>query len=363
MGEDWGSCYPRQQFDWQSSNLNYLGAPFNVEHHRTIPSVMNPGSDMVSIKGTLPAYPSFDPPYSFVAQANEPHGWFYCLPRFRHAFAPSLNSGFKERLPAAANGNNKEVFTPKVESGCSQKRFLVFDQSGDQTTLIFSSGIGTPVPGFTSWGRKPTGACNLKREDPGTKENLNIHLRAIAPDQLGENDGADLQSEMHEDTDELNALLYSDDDSDYTEDDEVTSTGHSPSTMTAHNNQDWFKGSTEEVASSGGSTKKRKLFDGGFSDVPALMDTANSVKPVISFEYENDAESRCDDGLYWASSEMGSESSNKKMRKEKIRDTVNILQNIIPGGKGKDAIVVLDEAIGYLKSLKVKAKALGLDAP
>ncbi|KAK0576830.1 hypothetical protein LWI29_023981 [Acer saccharum] len=140
---------------------------------------------------------------------------------------------------------------------------------------------------------------------------------------------------MHEDTEELNALLYSDDDSDYTDDDEVTSTGHSPSTMTAHEKLDWFEGSTEEVASSAGPTKKRN----------------------------DDAESSCANSQYPRCGEMGSLSGNKRMRNEKIRETVNVLRSIIPGGKGKDTMVVIDEAIDYLKSLKLKAKAFGLDSP
>lgn len=363
MGEDWGAWFPQQQFDWQFPNLNHLGAPFNLGEQHTIPSFMNSGAGMVSMKGTLPVYPSPESPHLHVGQANEPRGWFYCLPRFRQAFAPALNSGLKEKLSTVHCDNHTEPIVPKIDSGCAQKRFLVFDQSGDQTTLIFSSGNGTPVQCLTSWDPNPIGAYNLKREDPGTKENLNINFGPIASHQFGENNGTDLQSEMHEDTEELNALLYSDDDSDYTEDDEVISTGHSPSTMTAHNRQYWFEGSTEEVASSDGSTKKRKLFGECFSDVPALMDTASSRKPIRSFEYEDDAESRCNNGINWASGEMGFEMCNKRIRKERIRETVSILQNLIPDGKGKDTIVVLDEAINYLKSLKLKAKALGLDAP
>ncbi|KDP41456.1 hypothetical protein JCGZ_15863 [Jatropha curcas] len=361
MGEDWVSWFPQQQFDWQMLNLNHLGAPFNLGQQYSIPSLVNSGTDMVSINGTLPVYPYPEQPHSHVGQANESHGWFYRVPRFQQAFAPTLHSGLKEKLSTAPCDNHTEAIMPKVESGCAQKRFLVFDQSGDQTTLVFSSGIGSPVQCFSSWGPNPTGLYNLKREDPGTKENLNIHLGSIADDHFDENNDTDLHSEMHEDTEELNALLYSDDDSDSTKDDEVTSTGHSPSTMTTHCRQDWFEGSTEEVASSDGSTKKRKLFIEGYSDAPALMDTATSKKSITSFEHEDDAESRCDGDMNWASGEMGYESSNKRIRKERIRETISILQSLIPGGKGKDTTVVLDEAINYLKSLKLKAKALGLD--
>lgn len=362
MGGDCGSWFPQQQFNWQSPNLNYLGAPLHVGQKDTIPSLMNPGSDMISANGTL-THLLPDAPHSLVGQANEPCSWFYCLPQFQQAFIPALNSVLKEKLPSAPYNNHKEATIPKSEAGCAQKRFLVFDQSGDQTTLIFSSGIGTSVQCFTSWSTKPTVAYNLNGEGPGTKENLDLNLGPMSTDVFDEKNGTDLQSEMHEDTEELNALLYSDDDSDYTEDDEVASTGHSPSTMTAHYKQDWLEGSTEEVASSDGLNNKRKMFDWVGSDAPSLMDTASSVKSIRGFEYEDDAESRCANGMNSVSVGMGSELCNKRMRKERIRETVSILQDLIPGGKGKDAIVVLDEAIHYLKSLKHKVKDLGLDAP
>lgn len=59
--------------------------------------------------------------------------------------------------------------------------------------------------------------------------------------------------------------------------------------------------------------------------------------------------------------ESGSLSGNQRSSKEKIRETISILESIIPDGKGKVTIVVIDEAIHYLRSLKDKAKALGLD--
>ncbi|KAJ6685641.1 TRANSCRIPTION FACTOR BHLH145 [Salix purpurea] len=370
MGEDRGYLFPQQQFNWQSPNMNYLGASFSSGQQNTPPLLMDP-NNMVSANG-LPEYPLAELLRSQVSQENEPSGWFYGLPRFRQAFMPPFNPVLKEKRPLldtvlkeklpTAPRDFKDIVPPSA-SGCAQKRFLVFDQSGDQTTLIFSSGIGTPAQCFKSWIPKPTIALDLNKVVTGAKENQSFHLGPIATDENVEDDGIDMQTDVHEDIEELNALLYSDDDNEYTEDEEVTSTGHSPSTMTTHDKRGWFGGSTEEVASSDGSNKKRKLCDGGYTDVPSLMDTASSVKPTIGFEYEDDAESRCDNGNNLVSEEMGSESANKRMRKERIRETVSILQNLIPDGKGKDAVIVLEEAIQYLKSLKFKAKALGLDAP
>lgn len=371
MGEDWGPLFPQQQFNWQSPNTNYLGASFSSGQQNNPPLLMDSNDNMISTNG-LPEYPFAELLRSQVGQENEPRGWFYGLPRFRQAFMPPFNSVLKEKRPLLDTVLKEKLPTapreikdivPQSDSGRAQKRFLVFDQSGDQTTLIFSSGIGTPAQCLKSWIPKPTIAFDLNKEVTGAKEHQSFHLGPISTDEFVEDDGIEMQTDVHEDIEELNALLYSDDDSDYTEDEEVTSTGHSPNTMTTHDKRDWFDGSTEEVASSDGSNKKRKLFDGGYSDGPSLMDTARSVKPTRDFEYEDDAESRCDNGTNLMSEEMGSESVNKRMRKERIRETVSILQNLIPGGKGKDAVIVLEEAIQYLKSLKFKAKALGLDAP
>ncbi|KAL4333449.1 hypothetical protein GQ457_07G024020 [Hibiscus cannabinus] len=315
---------------------------------------MNFGTNMASTTGTSPVYGNPELPRSRVSQGNEPRGWFYCLPRYRQVLAPVSNY-LKVQPPANPCENCKDSGTgiPKAGSGVAEKRFLVFDQSGDQTTLIFTSAFGTPTKCPTSWGLKSPVAGNFDGEDPIDKVHGNIHSGPISTEIFDEN-GTDVQSEMHEDTEELNALLYSDDDSEYTEDEEVTSTGHSPSTMTAQDEQ--FEGSCEEVASSTRLTKKRKLLDGRNRYSPLLMDTTNSGNPNRYSEYEDDADSSCANGQNPGSGDMDSSSCNKRMRKDKIRETVSVLRSIIPGGEGKDAVVVLDEAIDYLKSLKQKAK-------
>ncbi|XVF64868.1 hypothetical protein PTKIN_Ptkin09bG0201200 [Pterospermum kingtungense] len=360
MEEGCGSWFPQQRFDWQSPNMNSLAAPHPFEQQSTNPFWMNSRTNMVSTTGTLPVYANPELPCLRVGQVDEPCGWFYCLSRFRQGFVPVSNSSLKEQPPANHHDNHMENVIPNTGSGCAQKRFLVFDQSGDQTTLILSSAFGTPIKCLTSWGSKPPAGCNFNGEDPIAKVNPSLHSAPISTDVFDDN-GIDVQSEMHEDTEELNALLYSDDDSDYSEDEEVTSTGHSPSTMMAHDEQ--FEGGIEDVASSTGLTKKRKLLDCCNDYVPLLIDTASSVNPDRRSKFEDDADSSCANSLNPGSGDMDSASSNKRMRKDKIRETVNVLRSIIPGGEGKDAIVVIDEAVNYLKSLKLKAKTLGvLDA-
>lgn len=357
MGEDCGAWNPELHIDWGSPGLNSLGAPLALGQH----SYMSPGANMVSTNGNLPANASVEVPQLQAGQATEPRGWFYCLPRHRQAVTPTPNLIPKEKFSASPNEGCRESTKPKVEPWCAQKRFLVIDHSGDQTTLIFSSGIGTPIQCLTSWDPNARGAYNLNGEEEGTKKDLKIFSEPVLTDEFNENNEIDVQSEMHEDTEELNALLYSDDDSDSAEDDEVTSTGHSPSTMTDFDRQNWFCGSTEEVASSAGTTKKRKLF-GACDDKLLTLDTATSVKPNISSELEDDARSSRANIRSPEFRELDSFSSGKRMKREKIRETISILQNIIPGGKGKNPIVVLDEAIQYLKSLKSKAETIGLDA-
>ncbi|GMI82797.1 hypothetical protein HRI_001949000 [Hibiscus trionum] len=357
MGEGCGSGFPQQQFDRQSLNLNSLPIPLPFGLQSSSPPFMNLGTNMVSATGVSPVHANPEIPCLRVRQVNEPRGWFYCLPRFRQVFAPPSNSFLKEQPPTTPYENGKGSGILKAGSGVTEKRFLVFDQSGDQTTLIFSSASGTPTKCLTSWGPKSPVAGNFNGEDPIAKVNENIHSGPISKDIFDESETS-VQSEMHEDTEELNALLYSDGDSEYTEDEEVTSTGHSPSTMTAQDEQ--FEGSCEEVASCTRLTKKRKLLDDSNDNSPFLMDTANSGNPNRYSEYADDADSSCANGQNLGSCNMDSSSGNKRMGKDKIRETVSVLRSIIPGGEGKDAVVVLDEAIDYLRSLTHKAKTMGL---
>lgn len=222
----------------------------------------------------------------------------------------------------------------------SRKRFLVFDHSGDQTSLIFSSS-GTPL-------------LSPMPMNPG-------------PDLQGSNetnvsDGRGGE-EMHEDTEEIDALLYSDSD-DEQEEEEEASTGHFPVEMTA--------GSDEEVASSVLPAKRSRV---DLELDASLVDTASSAiadhchdlpSDYRNKETSDDAASSCVRGgekraRVEEELETRDDSShgNKRLKRARIQETVGILRRIIPGGRGKDAATILDEAIRYLKSLKLKAKALG----
>nr|XP_029121330.1 transcription factor bHLH145-like [Elaeis guineensis] len=90
----------------------------------------------------------------------------------------------------------------------SQKRFLVFDHSGDQTSLIFSPS-GTPFVSLMSMNPAP--------DMQGSNET-----------NISDGHGGE---EMHEDTEEIDALLYSDFDDE--EEEAAVSMGHSPMKMAA----------------------------------------------------------------------------------------------------------------------------------
>nr|WAK86092.1 transcription factor bHLH46 [Nothapodytes nimmoniana] len=350
MEKDSGFSFRHQYCDWESLDFNSISAQFDWGKQNTACTYMNPCSDKSPKNGTLRLFQTSGLPQTKAGHANEPHNWFYSLPPFHGEFTPSLNCISKEKIFSSLNDNFEGVKPPYEGSDSAQKRFVVFDQSGDQTTLIFSSAVGTAVPHSTPWSPNLPALYNLKRDDSETKRERIYPVEPFLPDD--EESNRDDVNEMRENTEELNALLFSDDEDDYSEDGEETSTGHSPDTMTAYDKQDLYEEICEEVASSVGPTKRQKLASERCF-LPPLVDTAHFVKQDRCFGYEDDAESICSNGSNQA---MG----KKRTREEEIHCIVNILQSIIPGGKGKDAITVLDEAVHYFEYLKLEAKALGL---
>ncbi|XP_038884820.1 transcription factor bHLH143-like [Benincasa hispida] len=361
MGEAWEAGRPpKLLFDWQPSLLNSFGIAPNLGLPNSITSSIS--NDMVMKNGTFPGNSALKVPQLQVGLVNEPCNWFHCLGPSQQPTLPIKSPIYNENLAALSKGLSKEAVAPLPCSGTQQKGFLVIDQSADKTTLVLCSGVGGPLQLLTSWSPQPTTAYKFNGEATGYKQDFIYDSKLVLSNDCAENHLTDEQSEMQEDTEELNALLYSEDESEFDEDDEdeVTSTGHSPSAMTTKDKRYALEEQNEEVASSAGSTKKRKI-DGGY-DVMSLMDTASSLMPRRSPEYEDDAESSCGNEGSQDVQDVDSSSINKRIRKEKIRETVGILESLIPGGKGKEAIVVLDEAIQYLKTLRLKAAAFGLNA-
>lgn len=132
------------------------------------------------------------------------------------------------------------------------------------------------------------------------------------------------ESEMHEDTEEINALLYSDEDYESDDEDEVMSTGHSPYSV----EQVCNKRQLEEID---GPCKRQRLLD----KVENISGLSSSL--VVGTSTKEDT---------------GSGLSNEQARKDKILTALKILESIVPGAKGNQALLLLDEAIDYLKLLK-----------
>lgn len=161
---------------------------------------------------------------------------------------------------------------------------------------------------------------------------------------------------MHENRDEINALLDTDRQSGGAalSVESVASAGAAPPTPAA---------------------KKRRL--SSCTD-KSVVDTASSARPPersmeqeqrVELANDRDAQSCCvgevESGRRFALGEAEAEAAEgdspdeQRRRRERIQETVAALRNMVPGGIAKDAAAVLDEAICYLQYLKLKVKTLG----
>jgi len=181
--------------------------------------------------------------------------------------------------------------------------------------------------------------------------------------------GAEETEGIHENTDEINALLDSDSDEGC---EKVQELNRVRRPSPAENDTL----SVESVASAGASAagsarpaKKRRLCSGTDKSV---VDTASSARLDHSIEQkllvnDCDAQSCCigevesDHKFALGEGEAveGDNPDDQKRRRERIQETVAVLRKIVPGGIAKDATAVLDEAICYLQYLKLKVKTLG----
>lgn len=320
MEKHFGSGYDQHRL---SSTLNLSGFPFANGYLNTEPVHRYPYPAEDSPSRNLPPVPGSGFQQSKASEPNWLQNWFYHKQHIHHASIPGLNSAPEQKFPAGLS-EAERLRNPNP----AQKRFLVFDQSGNKTTLLYSSGAHAPVQFGAGAAPNPPAAYNSGSYYPLSLNDENFEKDAT-------------EDEMHEDTEELDALLCSDDDdSDFSEDEE-TSTGHSPSTMTDNCVPKLVEETGEEVDSFSVPTKRRKLSE-----------------TFASSELESDAESSCGS----RKEESYPPAGCKRSRRDKLHETVSILQSIIPDSDGKDAMVVIDQAIHYLRALKVKAKALGLDS-
>lgn len=124
----------------------------------------------------------------------------------------------------------------------------------------------------------------------------------------GKNDNHDkYSSSLKEDTEDIDALLSSEE-----EEEDVVSTGRTPGS--------WGGSSLDSSCSMSGLK----------SNIASTQKSASSG------------------------------ASNNERKRERMRKMVKALRGIIPGGDQLDTPAVLDEAVKYLKSLKVEMKQLGI---
>lgn len=247
-----------------------------------------------------------------------------------HGSILHLNSAFTQQLNPA-NGFALGTTGAVPANGCTgfgfttqTKRFLIFDHSGGRKNLVFPS-VGNPQRAVNP---TPFPTVEIRAGTSDCREPSEEH------------------EEMHEDTEEIDALLYSDSENSF--DSEEASTGHSPLGIDG-----------DEVECISPIPPKRRKLERSEHDA-SLTDTASSaVVPCRRFRTE-------DDGAGLSCADSGSkleENLDYKTacgKRERIQATVNLLRRIVPGGKGKGkgTVAVLDDAIRYLKSLKIQAEAL-----
>ncbi|XP_068637022.1 transcription factor bHLH143-like [Aristolochia californica] len=343
MGKDSGSWCCQQRSPWQSANPNCTSIP----------------PDVGAKDGQSMALPTFAGPYVSLAELalpklvgqNELRQW-YCH------YSPETCTPAKKSIHELFSGS---PHTQTADAGMTNahKGFFVFDQTGNRTSLIFSS-VCPPANAYSLHGRRDFGLEPLVgKKENHVIDNSDGKLEWCSLEETDEWGQEKEKSVMREDTAELDALLYSDDEKEEEEEEEA-STGHSPLDICEYYEKKEAVNDRDEVGSYT-PTKKRRLNETDEDMAEVLMDTASSGKPQNGmWPEEDDAESSCikGNGNGWG----GGETHSKRSRRERIKETVGVLRSIIPGGKskGKDAAVVLDDAIRYLRSLKMKANGLGL---
>lgn len=313
--------------------------PLDSRQHKWLPLGLNPQACFQD-KATESSRPELGK-----LHASE-HHFSYLKPPFQ-----ALLSSYDQQV-SCMNERSSCDAAPEKALKSSQKRFLVFDQSGNQTRLLqcgfplrFPSSIAAEEGKVLDFLNLEKG---LSKDHDAIPEKVFLH-----EDHVNGEEGE--ESEMHEDTEEINALLYSDDDDDNDDwgsdddDDEVMSTGHSPFPVEqqACNKTTEEVDETAESSDDGPRRKRQKLLDHSCSDLSTSFVGTKSFTKLKDSSHENLPESNIS-----CKEETGSGLSDEQSRKDKIHTALRILESVVPGAKGKEALLLLDEAIDYLKLLK-----------
>ncbi|KAL5096475.1 hypothetical protein RYX36_000802 [Vicia faba] len=301
---------------------------------------LNPG---ICTLPTLSAFPGFTTPATpslQTDQTNEVRGFNQ---------DPKTGPCLKERnnYGAMQNGNSASL----------QKKFIIFDRSGNKTRLFYSPVFPlnqSPIDTTMQFAQ----AYEVNQDRWATSFGQKHLPKYSLPDESDQDHVVNEESEMRENTEEINALLYSDGDEDDDEDDEVTSTNHSPLSKNP------FEDINEDVASSDWPSKRHKLIDGGYARLPPPLNSASSVRLNEPSECVSDAESKYSGGQMYFTRKTEEDNNSAvgdiQLRKAKIRESLKILENLTPGAKGKHPLLVIDETMDYLKSLMSQTGMLGV---
>ncbi|XP_006415530.2 transcription factor bHLH144 isoform X2 [Eutrema salsugineum] len=186
------------------------------------------------------------------------------------------------------------------------KNFVIFDQTYDRSQVMYHPELTHRLASSPS---------------------LNGLASKFQSEYVGESFGnygqQEVSSSHQEDPNEIDALLSTDEDYEDGDDDENEDGGDSEEVSTARNSyRDYGNASAEESCCSSSygykSSKKKQSLSGSAS-------------------CNNDGKGR------------------KKMKK-----MMGVLRRIVPGGEDMNTACVLDEAVQYLKSLKIEAQKLGV---
>ncbi|XP_042478872.1 transcription factor bHLH144 [Macadamia integrifolia] len=177
------------------------------------------------------------------------------------------------------------------------KNFIIFDQNDKRSRIMFHPALAHKF------------SC------PG----FDIEATDIENDEEREN--RDFSSTFKEDTEDIDALLSLEEEEQ--EDGDEVSTARTLGSCGSK--------STDSCSNYGSKPSKRKMS----SSVQKLYSGSNSS----------------------SSSSSNSSSERKRLRMKKM---VKALRGIVPGGDEMNTVAVLDEAVRYLKSLKVEVEKLGI---
>uniref|UniRef100_A0A5B6YSI2 BHLH domain-containing protein n=1 Tax=Davidia involucrata TaxID=16924 RepID=A0A5B6YSI2_DAVIN len=177
------------------------------------------------------------------------------------------------------------------------KNFIIFDQTDNRSQIMFNPAV---APKFCYPG------LNIR----GSYIQENVEWKDV------HNEEIEVSSSMKEDSDDIDALLSSEEEDQEEYNEEEVST--------ARTNGKYGGDSPDSCSTYGSKPRKSRL-------------PSSSQK----------------------SSGTGS-SCNSERKRQKMRRMVKALRGIVPGGNQMNTVAVLDEAVRYLKSLKVEVQKLGV---